>query len=33
VTAEQRVALLRENLHRYAAGEPMLAVVDIERGY
>jgi len=33
VTAEQRVALLRENLRRYAAGEPMLAVVDIERGY
>lgn len=33
VTAEQRTALLRENLRRYAAGEPMLAVVDIERGY
>ena len=30
---EQRYALLRENLRRYAAGEPMLAVVDIERGY
>jgi phosphoglycerate dehydrogenase-like enzyme len=25
--------LLRENLRRYIAGEPMLAVVDIERGY
>jgi phosphoglycerate dehydrogenase-like enzyme len=33
VTAEQRTALLRENLRRYAAGEPMLAVVDVERGY
>jgi phosphoglycerate dehydrogenase-like enzyme len=33
VTAEQRTVLLRENLRRYAAGEPMLAVVDIERGY
>jgi phosphoglycerate dehydrogenase-like enzyme len=30
---EQRYALLRENLRRYAAGEPMLAVVDVERGY
>jgi phosphoglycerate dehydrogenase-like enzyme len=30
---EQRTALLRENLRRYVAGEPMLAVVDIERGY
>jgi len=30
---EQRTALLRENLRRYAAGEPMLSVVDIERGY
>jgi phosphoglycerate dehydrogenase-like enzyme len=25
--------LLRENLRRYVAGEPMLSVVDIERGY
>jgi len=25
--------LLAENLRRYIAGEPMLAVVDIERGY
>jgi phosphoglycerate dehydrogenase-like enzyme len=25
--------LLRENLRRYIAGEPMLAVVDIDRGY
>jgi len=33
VSAEQRAALLRENLRRYVAGEPMLAVVDIERGY
>ena len=33
VTAEERVALLRENLRRFAAGEPMLAVVDVARGY
>ncbi len=33
VTAEERVLLLRENLRRYTAGEPMLAVVDVERGY
>jgi phosphoglycerate dehydrogenase-like enzyme len=33
VTAAQRTALLRENLRRYTAGEPMLAVVDVERGY
>jgi len=33
VSEEQRDALLRENLRRYIAGEPMLAVVDIERGY
>ncbi len=32
-TAAQRVLLLHENLRRYAAGEPLLAVVDIERGY
>ncbi len=25
--------LIRENLRRYAAGEPMLSVVDISRGY
>ena len=30
---EQSTALLRENLRRYVAGDPMLAVVDIERGY
>lgn len=30
---QERNALLRENLRRYASGEPMLAVVDIERGY
>jgi phosphoglycerate dehydrogenase-like enzyme len=29
----QRTALLRENLRRYVAGEPMLAVVDPDRGY
>jgi phosphoglycerate dehydrogenase-like enzyme len=29
----QRALLLRENLRRYVAGEPMLAVVDIDRGY
>jgi phosphoglycerate dehydrogenase-like enzyme len=33
VTTQQRTALLRENLRRYTAGEPMLAVVDVERGY
>jgi phosphoglycerate dehydrogenase-like enzyme len=33
VTAEERVLLLRENLRRFAAGEPMLAVVDVGRGY
>jgi len=33
VSREQFDALLRENLRRYVAGEPMLAVVDIERGY
>jgi len=33
ISEEQRAALLRENLRRYVAGEPMLAVVDIERGY
>jgi len=33
VSEEQRSILLRENLRRYVAGEPMLAVVDIERGY
>jgi phosphoglycerate dehydrogenase-like enzyme len=25
--------LVQENLRRYVAGEPMLSVVDIERGY
>jgi phosphoglycerate dehydrogenase-like enzyme len=30
---QERNALLQENLRRYSAGEPMLAVVDIERGY
>jgi phosphoglycerate dehydrogenase-like enzyme len=33
VTTQQRTALLRENLRRYTAGEAMLAVVDVERGY
>jgi phosphoglycerate dehydrogenase-like enzyme len=33
LSEEQRAALLRENLRRYVAGEPMLAVVDLERGY
>ena len=33
VSKEQRDAVLVENLRRYAAGEPMLSVVDIERGY
>lgn len=30
---EQRSAVIVENLRRYAAGEPMLSVVDVERGY
>ena len=30
---EQRTAVLRENLRRYVAGEPMLSVVGVERGY
>lgn len=30
---EARWRVVRENLRRYAAGEPMLSVVDIERGY
>jgi phosphoglycerate dehydrogenase-like enzyme len=33
VSQEQRNAVVVENLRRYAAGEPMLSVVDIERGY
>jgi len=33
VTREQRNFVLVENLRRYAAGEPMISVVDIERGY
>lgn len=33
VSAEQRNFVLVENLRRYAAGEPMLSVVDLERGY
>jgi phosphoglycerate dehydrogenase-like enzyme len=33
VAAELRIAVVRENLRRYVAGEAMLSVVDIERGY
>jgi phosphoglycerate dehydrogenase-like enzyme len=33
VTEQQRIALLRENLRRYTAGEPLLAVVDVSHGY
>jgi phosphoglycerate dehydrogenase-like enzyme len=33
VADEIKRALLRENLRRYVAGEPMLSVVDVERGY
>ena len=33
VSAEQRNFVLVENLRRYSAGEPMISVVDIERGY
>jgi phosphoglycerate dehydrogenase-like enzyme len=33
VSEEQRNLVLVENLRRYAAGEPMISVVDIERGY
>jgi phosphoglycerate dehydrogenase-like enzyme len=28
-----RLAVARENLRRYVAGERMLSVVDLERGY
>ena len=30
---EARWTIVRENLRRYVAGEPMLSVVDVERGY
>ncbi|MBS0377929.1 MAG: D-2-hydroxyacid dehydrogenase [Proteobacteria bacterium] len=33
VTAEERLALLKDNLRRYAAGDALLAVVDTTRGY
>jgi hypothetical protein len=33
MTDELRLAVLRENLRRYVAGDQMLSVVDIERGY
>jgi phosphoglycerate dehydrogenase-like enzyme len=32
-TRERLLLLVRENLRRYVAGEPLLSVVDIERGY
>lgn len=31
--SEAQVEVVRENLRRYAAGEPMLSVVDVARGY
>jgi phosphoglycerate dehydrogenase-like enzyme len=33
VAEQTRDAVLVENLRRYVAGEPMLSVVDISRGY
>jgi hypothetical protein len=33
VADQARNAVLLENLRRYVAGEPMLSVVDISRGY
>ncbi len=33
IAEEIRMAVLRENLRRYVAGEAMLSVVDIDRGY
>jgi phosphoglycerate dehydrogenase-like enzyme len=30
---ERRLALLKENLRRFAAGEPLLHVVDKQKGY
>ena len=33
IADEMRVAILRENLRRYIAGEAMLSVVNVERGY
>ncbi|MFB3077931.1 MAG: NAD(P)-dependent oxidoreductase [Lysobacterales bacterium] len=32
-TFQRILALVSENLRRYVAGEPLLSVVDIERGY
>lgn len=32
-SGERRWLLVRENLRRYVAGEPLLSVVDIDRGY
>jgi phosphoglycerate dehydrogenase-like enzyme len=33
MAAEMRVAVVQENLRRYVSGEPMLSLVDIDRGY
>jgi phosphoglycerate dehydrogenase-like enzyme len=33
IASEVRSAIVRENLRRYVAGEAMLSVVDVERGY
>jgi phosphoglycerate dehydrogenase-like enzyme len=30
---ERQRTLVRENIRRYVAGEPMLSVVDVGRGY
>jgi phosphoglycerate dehydrogenase-like enzyme len=30
---DAQIQVVRENLRRYAAGEPMLSVVDVSRGY
>jgi phosphoglycerate dehydrogenase-like enzyme len=31
--SERHWLIARENLRRYVAGEPMLSVVDVKRGY
>jgi hypothetical protein len=33
VPGEQRWLLARENMRRYVAGEKMLSVIDMKRGY
>jgi hypothetical protein len=33
VDEQVRFAILRENLRRYVAGEKMLSVVDVAKGY